>query len=177
MDRARPMRHHESAHSAMTGRGAHQADIEASMKLRLVGSLWVIMQTLRRARPYLPLLAIALLLGIGAVVSCSKKNSNPTSPGGGAGTNLGTLPLAAGGGSSSFTFNTAGVVAYKCGIHPTTMFGNSVTVSTGPAVDSALVNAVGLSTPGFNPSSVTVKAGGRVRWVNNTGGTHSVVNQ
>ena len=136
------------------------------------------METLKRARRFLPLLAVVLLVGIGAFIACSKNNSgNPVSPGGSGGTNLGALPLAAGGGSSSFTFNTAGVVAYKCGIHPTIMTGNSVTVAASSTVDSVLVNVVGVSTPGFNPSSVTVKVGGEVRWVNSTGITHSVVNQ
>jgi len=123
----------------------------------------------RRNRYFAAGLAIALLLGIGVIVSCSKKSSNPTSTGGGGGIDLGTLPLAAGGGSSFFMFNAAGTVAYKCAIHPTIMTGNSVTVSASSTVDSVVVNVVSVSTPGFSPSNVTVRVGGRVRWVNSTG--------
>jgi len=125
------------------------------------------------------LVGAALVVAAGAaVIGCSKDksnnpyNPNPIPPGG---TTL-NLNLPANGGSASFTFNTAGTVPYRCGIHPTIMVGNSVNVSATSTTDSVLVNVVGTSTPGFNPSSVTIKVGGKVRWVNPTSMLHSVEN-
>lgn len=97
----------------------------------------------------------------------------PTSSGGG-GLNL-SLP--AGGGSAAQSFTSAGAVPYKCPIHPTIMTGDTVIVTDAAAPESVLVSVVGLSTPGFSPSTVTIHTGGTVRWVNATGMLHGVVDQ
>lgn len=119
------------------------------------------------------LVGVVLVLGAAAALfGCSKDESNPSAPGG---TTL-NIQLAANGGTGSATFNTAGTFAYKCGIHPTIMVGNSVVVDANSSVTSVTVNVVGTSTPGFSPSTVIVKVGGTVLWVNPTGMVHSVVN-
>src|SRR3954464_13417785 len=94
---------------------------------------------------------VAILVVVVAVAgACSKSSKNsPTSPGGGT-TVSHSLP--AGGGSASQTFTTAENIAYKCGIHPSIMHGDSVIVTSASANDSVLVNVVGLTTPGFSPS-------------------------
>ena len=80
--------------------------------------------------------------------------------------------------AANFTAPTqAGNYFFWCDVDPTIMTGNSVTVSASSTVDSVVVNVVGVSTPGFSPSNVTVKVGGRVRWVNSTGIAHAVENQ
>jgi len=113
------------------------------------------------------------------VAGCGGKSSSPTNTGGGGGggggTTLNSGTIGANGGSYTFQFNTAGTYGYHCGIHPSTMFGNSITVSNASMVDSVLVSVVGLSTPGFSPSATTIKTGGTVRWVNPDGLPHSVV--
>ena len=123
------------------------------------------------------LASAVLVLAAGAVFFGCSKSKNPYSsnpPAGGTTLNL-SLPA---GGNASFTFNTAGTFPYKCGIHPNIMTGNSVFVDPNSTVSMVTVNVVGPTTPGFNPSMVTVKVGGTVRWVNPpTNGPHSVVNQ
>src|SRR5436309_7838142 len=109
--------------------------------------------------------AVVLLAVAIAVSACSKKSSKVTNPGGGGGLELDSGIIAANGGGFQHTFNTAGTFPYHCTIH-SAMTGNSVTVSTSSSVDSALVNIVSSSAPGFSPSAVTVKVGGKVRWVN-----------
>jgi plastocyanin len=131
------------------------------------------MKRYRRSALYL---SIVVALSLAVLAACSKKSSNPYSPGGGGGGTTLNLDLVAGGGSASFTFATAGTFAYKCKVHPTIMFGDTVFVSGSSATDSVVVNVVGLSTPGFGPSNVTIKTGGKVRWVNSTGITHGVIN-
>jgi plastocyanin len=56
------------------------------------------------------------------------------------------------------------------------MFGDTVKVDPNSTVADANVAVVGVSTPGFNPATVTVKVGGTVHWTNPTGAPHSVVN-
>lgn len=121
-------------------------------------------------------LSILVALSLAVLAACSKNSSNPYSPGGGGGGTTLNLLLPSGGGSASVTFASAGTFAYKCKIHPTIMFGDTVFVSSSSATDSIVVNVVGISTPGFSPSNVTIKTGGYVRWVNPTGVTHGVIN-
>src|SRR5438128_12286814 len=114
-----------------------------------------------------------LLAGVLAVVTswalfegCSKDKA--TNPSGGGGTIL-NLSLPAGGGAASFTFLTAGSFAYKCPIHPSIMFGDSVIVDAGATTMDTNVVVVGIATPGFSPRTVRIKPGGTVHWTNPTG--------
>jgi plastocyanin len=121
------------------------------------------------------LIAVLAVTALGIAAGCGGKSSSPTNTGGGGGggpLNSGTL--APNGGSFTFTFSTAGTFGYHCGIHAV-MQGNSITVSDASAVDSVVVNVVGVSAPGFSPSATTIKTGGKVRWVNPDGSAHSVV--
>jgi plastocyanin len=104
---------------------------------------------------------------------CSKKTTEPNTGGGGGGSL--NLSLPRNGGTASFTFSTAGRHPYKCGLHPTIMFGDTVIVDSTSLVTDVNVSVVGVSTPGFNPPTVTVKRGGTVHWRNDTGTNHSVV--
>ena len=123
-----------------------------------------------------------LLLGGGLAVltswavfeGCSKDKG--TNPSGGGGTVL-NLSLPSDGGTASFTFGTAGSFAYKCPIHPSIMFGDSVIVDAAASTTDTTVTVVGIATPGFNPRTVRIKTGGTVHWTNNTGIDHGVINQ
>jgi plastocyanin len=113
------------------------------------------------------------------VAGCGGKSSSPTNTGGGGGggggTTLNSGNLAMSGGSFTFTFNTAGVFGYHCGIHPIQMSGYSVTVSSSSAVDSVLVTVLGVNA-GLDKPAVTIKTGGKVRWVNaDASAIHSIV--
>jgi plastocyanin len=120
-----------------------------------------------------------LLTGIGAVAliaviwACSSNNS-PTNPngGGGGGLELNSAGIPPGG-VFQHTFASAGSFPYHCTIHAA-MTGNNVMVNASSMNDSAFVQIVSTATPGFNPSSVTVKPGGHVRWLNANNVTHTV---
>ena len=112
--------------------------------------------------------ALVLVLGLGLYsIGCSKS----TSPGGGGG---GTPPAGpsfnfsfpAQGASAFFAFADAGTWGYHCIPHGGAGMTGTVIVSAAGA-DSALVD---VSSAGgalsFSPSSVTIKPGGTVRWVN-----------
>jgi len=120
-----------------------------------------------------------LLTGVGcvaaiAVIWACSSNNNPMNPGGGGGggpeLNSGGVPP---GGVYQHTFASAGNFPYHCTIHAA-MTGNSVTVDAASANDSAFVQIVSASSPGFSPSSVTIKPGGHVRWINAHSVTHTV---
>ncbi|HYM80311.1 MAG TPA: hypothetical protein VEY91_02740 [Candidatus Limnocylindria bacterium] len=116
--------------------------------------------------------AAALLLTLALFAGCSDDTSPTNPPAGSTLTfNSGAMPN---GRSFQMTFPTAGTAPYVCGIHPGTMFGNSVTVAATATLDSVVVTIVSLSTPGFSPSAVTIKPNGYVRWVNADAMTHSV---
>ena len=121
-------------------------------------------------------LGLALVASLAILSGCSSKSSNPSAPNNG-GTGSLNLSLPPGGGSATQTFATAGNVPYKCAVHPGIMFGDSVIVTASAAQESVVVTVVGVSTPGFTPSTVSIKPGGSVRWINPTGMTHGVINQ
>lgn len=114
-----------------------------------------------------------VLAGLAAAVylaSCSSKSDSPTSPGGGGGgTESFTFTFPNIGSSSSRTFATAGSFAYHCNAHETQGMTGTVVVSASSSNDSALVNVGSGSSNIFNPSSVTIKPGGLVRWVRPSG--------
>lgn len=121
-----------------------------------------------------------LIAALAGTYACTSKN-NPSAPGspggGGGGANVLNLPMSGHGGSQSFTFTAEGSFPYKCFIHSSVMTGDTVVVSRSSVADSALVQVVGVSRPGFSPRTVTIKPGGSVRWINTDGTRHIVVNQ
>lgn len=104
-----------------------------------------------------------------SVLACSKNNPSNSTPGG-LELDSGNIPS---GGVFQHTFANAGAYPYHCAIHAA-MTGNSVTVDVTSTTDSAFVQIVSMSTPGFSPSTVTIKPGGHVRWLNVQGTTHTV---
>ena len=115
-------------------------------------------------------------LRTGAIARFSPVMRAVTEFAGGGGTVL-NLSLPSDGGTASFTFGTAGSFAYKCPIHPSIMFGDSVIVDAAASTTDTTVTVVGIATPGFNPRTVRIKTGGTVHWTNNTGIDHGVINQ
>ena len=126
---------------------------------------------MKSRREVLGFFAVAAVFAIASVSACSKK-SNPTSPGGGGALELnsGSVPP---GGVYKHVFANVGAFPYHCTLH-TAMTGNSVTVSASSTNDSAFVQIVNASTPGFSPSSVTIMPGGHVRWINAHTVAHTV---
>ena len=84
-------------------------------------------------------------------------------------------PIAPG---ASYTYVTThkGEIVYTCTLHPT-MTG-TINVVAGPPVDSALVQVGAGNALVFSPSTVTIHAGGYVRWINvSTMTNHTVTRQ
>jgi plastocyanin len=79
--------------------------------------------------------------------------------------------VAGNGGFYSHTFSTAGGYPYHCSIPGHSAMVGTVTVSDSDP-DTALTVNFPPSTSAFPAASV--KTGGRVTWVNNTGMTHTV---
>ena len=103
------------------------------------------------------------------IVGCGG-DDGPTNPGGGGGGGGPTLNFTfpATGVSHSQMFMDVGTWAYHCTPHGTQTTGmhGQVIVDAGSAIDSALVEVGQGNTLTFNPTSVTVKVHGIVRWVN-----------
>lgn len=126
-------------------------------------------------------LSIVSVLAAFTVITCSKAK-NPASPGGGGGGG-GTPPtfsfsFPATGTSQKFTFDTPGTWDYHCIPHAPGMSG-TVVVSASATLDSDTV-AVGRDASfnpalSFKPSTVTIKPGGSVRWVNRSSMTSHTV--
>lgn len=83
-------------------------------------------------------------------------------------------PTLNGGQTFEHTFASAGTFPYHCERHPATMRGNEVVVNAGAADTLVEVLIVGTASPGFAPSSVMVKPGGKVRWTNSDVLPHTV---
>jgi plastocyanin len=115
------------------------------------------------------LMAAALLLPL-SLAGCNGSSKGPTTPPASLELNSGAIPP---GVVYQHTFASAGTYPYHCTIHAA-MTGNQVVVDAGSAVDSAVVSIVSMSAPGFSPSSVTIKPGGHVRWINAHTTTHTV---
>jgi plastocyanin len=82
-----------------------------------------------------------------------------------AGTGSFSSPVLAPNQSYSHTFSTGGTFAYRDSIHPS--LHASVTVIP--------PRTVWITRTGFTPTSISIKAGQRVRWVNRTAANHQVV--
>ncbi len=115
-----------------------------------------------------PVLAsTALLLLAGSLLGCASEKSSPA-PGTGAPLELNSGDIAA---SASYAhrFFTAGDFPYHCRYHG--VMTGTVTVNDAAPDSVATVTIVSSSSP-FPAASV--RPGGRVTWVNNTGMTHTV---
>jgi plastocyanin len=130
----------------------------------------------RTVRSLLAALAVLpVFVWVAAFVGCGGSD-NPTNPGGGGGPTL-NLSIPSLGDTAGFTFNDAGTVVYKCGIHPTMMRDDSVIVEASASAMTAAVSAVSTSHPGFQPQTVRIRPGGRVIWTNGQNTPHTIVNQ
>ena len=76
------------------------------------------------------------------------------------------------GGSVEHVFRTAGTFRYMCMRH--TNQTGSVVVADGSPADSATVQITDASITGFSPATVTIRPGGRVRWVNVSEQNHAL---
>jgi len=135
----------------------------------------------RSLRSHRLLVALALVLGLGLVAGGCGGGGG----GGGGGSNVNAPPPPPGGGtppppapsfnfafpgfgtSSSYTFDAEGDWSYFCLKHGVEGMTGTVYVRASSLVDSAVVQ-VGIA-PTFKrygPDTVTVKIGGKVRWVN-----------
>ena len=137
---------------------------------------------------------LALVAGLTAayLVSC-KGGSSATNPyGGGTGGGGGAAPelngsVAAGGGTYSHKFNTAGTFNYHCTIHPTcvSLAGTIVVVAPGTAIQNRLLaisqsggsGGVYATCSGLSVSRDTVQVGDTITWTNSSGFAHDVVSQ
>jgi plastocyanin len=114
--------------------------------------------------PTLAILAITL-------AGCSAGNKS-TAPVLGSGTPTGpsfNLGFPAKGASQTFTFADAGSWDYHCNPHGPAMSGTVVVSASAPADSDTVavgVNASGGAALVFTPATVTIKPGGRVRWIN-----------
>jgi plastocyanin len=127
------------------------------------------------------LLVSCTLLTLGIVAACSKSTSPSDGTNGtGSGPSF-NFTFPATGTSSSFTFPNEGTFGYHCMVHGSSGMTGTVIVSASASgtLDSAVVqvgrNASNAPALAFNPSTVTVKPGGIVRWVNpGTATNHTV---
>jgi plastocyanin len=109
--------------------------------------------------------ALTLVLGL-AVAGCATKDPASPAPAGGPRFNL-TFPAAGPNGTSQhLQVNDIGTWNYACTPHAAqNMTGTIVVAASGP--DSAYVEVDPQAHPfEFNPKTVTIKAGGHVRWQN-----------
>jgi len=118
--------------------------------------------------------AAGMLLALGA---CTKSTSPLYGSNGGNGGTTTAAPLRLGpfglGQSARFTFTESGLFGYHCIPHRDMGMTGSVVVDAGGA-DSALVQ-IGATGLNFTPSTVHLKTGGSVRWVNVSSSTvHTV---
>lgn len=113
-------------------------------------------------------LALALIAG------CGGGSSKSTTPGGGGGPTF-DLRFPATNASQQLAFTAAGSWDYHCTPHQGSGMTGTVVVDAGSANDSALVTIGTGNTLTFTPSSVTIKPGGLVRWVNASNMTNHTV--
>ena len=119
--------------------------------------------------PRLPLataFASALLL----LTGCGSKTTSPASTGSPPPTGpTFDLVFPATGSSQSFTFTDAGSWGYHCNAHQSLGMTGTVVVSAAGADSDTVaigVNGSGAAAFVFTPSTVTIKPGGHVRWIN-----------
>ncbi len=108
-----------------------------------------------------------LTLALAVVLGCGGGSSSSTNPGGGGGGGpTFDLHFPATGASQRFDFADAGTWDYHCTPHGNQGMTGTVAVSASASDDSAVVQVGPGNALVFSPSSVTIKPGGYVRWVN-----------
>lgn len=123
-------------------------------------------------RRALIVLGVLVSFAFAVIIGCGGSGSRSTNPGGGGPSFNLTFP--AQNVSRQFTFTTAGTWDYHCTAHSN--MDGVVVVDAGSANDSALVDvsSAGMAQT-YTPSSVTIKPGGSVRWVNKSTMTNHTV--
>ena len=105
-------------------------------------------------------------LTLAVIAGCGGGSSKSTNPGGGGGGPSFDLHFPATNASQQFTFADAGTWGYHCTPHQGSGMTGTVVVDAGSANDSALVQVGPGDALSYSPSTVTIKPGGHVRWVN-----------
>jgi plastocyanin len=109
--------------------------------------------------------AVTFVLAAALLAGCSKSDSgtSPTPPVTGP---TFSFAFPATGTSNRLVFNDVGSWNYRCLPHGGSGMTGTVNVLAGPPIDSAVVQVGAGNALVFNPSTVTIHAGGYVRWVN-----------
>jgi len=121
-------------------------------------------------RPARLLVVLVITLAIAGVAGCSKSGDS-TSPPPVTGPTF-SVSFPASGASQKITFTDIGTWTYHCIPHGTAMQGNVVVLAlpAGTQPDSQVVQIQGgIGIGNYNPPTVTIHAGGYVRWVNVSG--------
>lgn len=110
------------------------------------------------------------------LVSCgSKSSTNPAPPGGGTPVTF-NFTFPATGVSHEFFFpTTAASYAYHCTPHQGSGMTGTITVAASATLDSQVVQVGPGGTLTFSPASVSIKPGGKIRWVNASAMTNHTV--
>ena len=127
--------------------------------------------------------ATGVVLGIALALTapgCSKStNPYPASgPGPGGGSTSFNFSFPATGVSQTYTFADSGTFGYHCIVHGGLgMTGTVIVSSAGADSDTVAVGVDGAGNPAlrFTPSTVTVRPGGKVRWINRSTMTNHTV--
>jgi len=108
--------------------------------------------------------ALVFAAALAALSGCSDETSS-TSPPVASGPNFNfTFPQT--GTSHELVFLTVGSWSYRCVPHSSSGMNGTVVVNATTGADSALVQVGPGNALVFQPTSVTIKSGGKVRWVN-----------
>lgn len=114
--------------------------------------------------------AFTLALGLAAAGCASKDPASPNPPAGGPRFNFTFPGVGPNGTSQHLQINDIGTWNYACTPHASQgMTGTIVVAASGP--DSALVNVGPGNALEFQPSTVTIRTGGHVRWQNQSNRT------
>ena len=128
----------------------------------------------------LPSAAVLVFIAFVALVPACSKSTNPYSSGGppaGGGTTF-DLAFPAQGASRTFTFPDSGSFAYHCRAHQSQgMTGVVIVAAAGADSDTVAVGVTGGGAAAlkYTPSSVTIRPGGTVRWINRSTMTNHTV--
>ena len=138
---------------------------------------------MRSSLPRRPACSSAAVLAFVAVVAlvpaCSKSTSpySSSGPPAGGGTTF-DLAFPAQGASQTFTFPDSGSFPYHCRAHGSSgMTGVVDVTASGADSDTVAVGVNGAGSPAlrYTPSSVAIRPGGNVRWINRSAMTNHTV--
>jgi len=118
-------------------------------------------------------LALLFAAALAALAGCSNETSS-VSPPVASGPNF-NFTFPATGVSHELVFLSVGSWSYRCVPHSGSGMTGTVVVDAGSANDSALVHVGPGNALVFSPASVTIKSGGKVRWVNDSPMTNHTV--